>query len=178
MTSDQKNQWLLSQVAKHQDDVIRYVRSILRNNEAAEDIVQEAFLKLWKEDPKRIGDKARPWLFYVCRNLAIDKLRQGKKLTSDNLDDLVDTQQVAADDQMELDEKSSWLNAAMLKLTPQQREVVQLKFQADLSYKDIAAITKLTVSHVGVVIHQSLKILNEAKDKNFDRNENSKRKTL
>ncbi|MEM9420291.1 MAG: sigma-70 family RNA polymerase sigma factor, partial [Planctomycetota bacterium] len=42
-----------------------------------------------------------------------------------------------------------------------QQEVVRLKFQADLSYKQIAEVTGLTVSHVGVLLHQALKTLRQ-----------------
>jgi RNA polymerase sigma-70 factor (ECF subfamily) len=44
-------------------------------------------------------------------------------------------------------------------LSPNQREVIRLKFQNDLSYKEIAAITELTVTNVGFLIHTGLKRL-------------------
>jgi RNA polymerase sigma-70 factor (ECF subfamily) len=44
-------------------------------------------------------------------------------------------------------------------LPENQQEVLRLKFQHDLSYRDISEVTGLSVSHVGVLIHQGLKTL-------------------
>ena len=44
-------------------------------------------------------------------------------------------------------------------LPPRQQEVIRLKFQEGLSYKEIAGITQLTANHVGVIIHEGIKTL-------------------
>ena len=44
-------------------------------------------------------------------------------------------------------------------LSPNQREVIRLKFQNDLSYREIADVTKLSVTNVGFLIHTGLKKL-------------------
>jgi RNA polymerase sigma-70 factor (ECF subfamily) len=49
--------------------------------------------------------------------------------------------------------------AALATLPAAQREVLRLKFQEELSYRDIAEVTGLTVNHVGVLIHNGLKSL-------------------
>jgi RNA polymerase sigma factor (sigma-70 family) len=46
-------------------------------------------------------------------------------------------------------------------LPPRQQEVLQLKFQNDLSYQQISEITELSVSNVGVMIHNALKTLRQ-----------------
>ena len=46
-------------------------------------------------------------------------------------------------------------------LPPRQQEVLQLKFQNDLSYQQISEITELSVSNVGVLIHNALKTLRQ-----------------
>jgi RNA polymerase sigma-70 factor (ECF subfamily) len=43
------------------------------------------------------------------------------------------------------------------RLPPNQQEVIRLKFQGGLSYREISRVTGLTVSHVGVLIHTGLK---------------------
>lgn len=45
------------------------------------------------------------------------------------------------------------------RLTPAQQEVLRLKFQSGLSYKEIAEVTDKSVNHVGVILHQALKRL-------------------
>ena len=46
-------------------------------------------------------------------------------------------------------------------LPPRQQEVIQLKFQNDLSYQEIAEITKTTANNVGVLVHTALKTLRQ-----------------
>ncbi len=47
------------------------------------------------------------------------------------------------------------------RLPPNQQEVVRLKFQSGLSYREIAAVTELSVSNVGYLIHTAVKTLRE-----------------
>ena len=63
--------------------------------------------------------------------------------------------------QLEQKEASGFLLRIVATLPPQQQEVIQLKFQNDLSYQEISEITKLSVSHVGVLLHTALKTLRQ-----------------
>lgn len=56
----------------------------------------------------------------------------------------------------ELADTTARLLALVDTLPPAQREVVRLRFQADLSYKEIADVTAKTVSHVGVLLHEAM----------------------
>ena len=58
-------------------------------------------------------------------------------------------------------EASEFLLRIVATLPPRQQEVLQLKFQNDLSYQEISEITKLSVSNVGVIIHNALKTLRQ-----------------
>ena len=62
-------------------------------------------------------------------------------------------------EQIEQEEAKGFLLRIVATLPPRQQEVIQLKFQNDLSYQEISEITKLSVSHVGVLIHTALKTL-------------------
>jgi len=64
-------------------------------------------------------------------------------------------------EQIEQEEASGFLLRIISTLPPRQQEVLQLKFQNDLSYQQISEITKLSVSHVGVLIHTALKTLRQ-----------------
>ncbi len=65
----------------------------------------------------------------------------------------------APNERIEREEASSFLLRIVATLPPRQQEVLQLKFQNDLSYQEISEITRLSVSHVGVLIHTALKTL-------------------
>lgn len=60
---------------------------------------------------------------------------------------------------LERKEASGFLLRIIATLPPRQQEVLQLKFQNDFSYQEIAEITSLSVSNVGVLIHTALKTL-------------------
>lgn len=65
----------------------------------------------------------------------------------------------APNERIEQEEAKGFLLRIVATLPPRQQEVLQLKFQNDLSYQEISEITKLSVSHVGVLIHTALKTL-------------------
>ena len=64
-------------------------------------------------------------------------------------------------ERIEEKEATSFLMQIVATLPPRQQEVLQLKFQNDLSYEQIAEITKTTANSVGVLIHTALKTLRQ-----------------
>ena len=129
--------------------------------ERARDVVQDTFIKLHKQDPDLIKGKLKSWLYTVCRNRAIDVLRkENPMLTSageafENLDDNTPTPAERAVSKERHAEVLRYLD----RLPPNQKEVIRLKFQGDLSYKEIAEVTGLSVSNVGFLIHTGIKRL-------------------
>lgn len=63
------------------------------------------------------------------------------------------------DQEAEGHDLSQVLLAYVDRLSPSQQEVLRLKFQSGLSYKEIAEVTDKSVNHVGVILHQALKRL-------------------
>src|SRR5438270_5872584 len=64
-------------------------------------------------------------------------------------------------ERMEQREASGFLMKILATLPPRQQEVLQLKFQNELSYQEIAEITKTTANSVGVLIHTAMKTLRQ-----------------
>ena len=64
-------------------------------------------------------------------------------------------------EKLERKEAAGFLSRIVATLPPRQQEVIQLKFQNDLSYQQIAEITKTTANNVGVLIHTALKTLRQ-----------------
>ena len=62
---------------------------------------------------------------------------------------------------LEQKEASGFLLKIVATLPPRQQEVIQLKFQNDLTYQQIAEITKTSANNVGVLIHTALKTLRQ-----------------
>ena len=67
--------------------------------------------------------------------------------------------EIGVDSNLEQRETAGEIFRLLETLPKNQREVVYLKFQGDLSYKEISEVTELSVSHVGVLIHTALRAI-------------------
>jgi RNA polymerase sigma-70 factor (ECF subfamily) len=152
-----KSQWVIAALDLHERPLIRYARSLLGDLESARDVVQETFLRLCREDSARVEGHVAPWLFTVCRNLALDARKKAARIAALEIAEVP----VACD----LDEQHDACRAlgrileALETLPPNQRDVVSLKFQGGLSYKEISAVTGLSVSNVGFLLHTAVRAI-------------------
>lgn len=155
-----KSDWIGSALSRHEGRLLRYATRLVGDPDRARDVVQDTFLQLCREDPARLDGYLVPWLFTVCRNRARDLRRRDGRLRS------LDDQGLSFDPvapgpspvhALESAQALDAVRAVLATLPPAQREAVRLKFSADLTYKEIAAVTGLTVTHVGVLIHMALK---------------------
>ena len=135
----------------------------------AEDVVQEAFMKLHVQF-EQIA-KPRPWLYRTVHNLALNRRRAADKTVSlaVSLDESADDENTAAaetadpallpDEQIIRLEGIGLVRISLDALDDRSRELVKLKFNDELSYKDIAARTGLTTGNVGFILHRALKTI-------------------
>ena len=156
-----QQQWLRKTVDHHAAPLLRYARSITTNGERAKDAVQETFLRLCKSRREDIEFKIPPWLYCVCRSRVIDMARKEGVMTA--LDDSgaahLAAEAPTPDTCSETGDSASQALELLKTLPGKQREVIRLKFQNGMSYKEIAEITDLTVSNVGFLLHTALKTL-------------------
>jgi len=142
--------------------LLQYATRITGNSERARDVVQEAFIKL-QRNGSVAPEKTATWLFTVCRNGALNVCRKEKRmmyLDEEIIESRADEQPMPFE-RIERREASGFLIKILATLPPRQQEVLQLKFQNDLSYQEIAEITKTTANSVGVLIHTALKTLRQ-----------------
>ncbi|MEO5719134.1 MAG: sigma-70 family RNA polymerase sigma factor [Chthoniobacterales bacterium] len=141
--------------------LLQYATRILRDHDRARDVVQETFVELERSKRRQTDAAPAKWLFTVCRNRALNICRKEKRMTylDDEILEKQEGRDPAPNERIELEEAKGFLLRIVATLPPRQQEVLQLKFQNDLSYQEIAEITKLSVSHVGVLIHTALKTL-------------------
>lgn len=142
--------------------LFRYAQRLLRRADLAEDAVQEAFLRLWQTPQPPSDGQLSAWLFRVCRNWSLDLLRKDGRMSTLASDELhtpvaTDSPTAALDKRDQLTQLRHWIAA----LPEQQQELLRLRFDGELSYAQIAEVTGLSVSHVGVVLHQALSRLRE-----------------
>ena len=143
--------------------LLQYATRITGDRERARDVVQETFIKFQRNGSLDREDKAATWLFTVCRNRALNVCRKERRmmyLHEDTLESQEDRQPMPYQ-RIEEEEASGFLMRITATLPPRQQEVLRLKFQNDLSYQQIADITKTTTNNVGVLIHTALKTLRQ-----------------
>lgn len=156
MTSQvSRKEWFKTMIAHYEQRLVRYTRRITGNHESARDVVQEAYLRLWKLDDG-VPENITAWLFHVCRNQALDILRRDKKMIQITADEMTKVPENALAEPGE-----SSLIQELKRLPDNQQEVIRLKFQEGLSYREISDVTGLSVSNVGFLLHAGIKCLRE-----------------
>jgi RNA polymerase sigma-70 factor (ECF subfamily) len=155
--------WLASIMRQFEGPLTLFAGRITRDVERARDVVQETFLRLIHEDFDTIEPHLAEWLYTVCRNKALDVRRKESRMTvmSDTTIDWQPTTDPAPDSALEREESTAKVLQYLSHLSANQQEVIRLKFQHCLSYKEISGITNLTVTNVGFLIHTGLKTLRE-----------------
>jgi RNA polymerase sigma-70 factor (ECF subfamily) len=155
--------WISAVLREFEGPLTLYAARITRDVERARDVVQEAFLRLLREDRETIEPHLAEWLYTVCRNKALDIRRKESRMTP--LSDAMSASEPAGgpspDEPLEWEESMAKALRYLARLPENQQEVIRLKFQQGLSYKQISAITSLSVSNVGFLIHTGLKALRE-----------------
>jgi RNA polymerase sigma factor (sigma-70 family) len=143
--------------------LLQYARGITGDKERARDVVQETFIKFQRNGALRRDDEPGTWLFTVCRNAALNVCRKERRImyVEDEVIEARESEQPMPFDQLEQKEATGFLLQIVGTLPLRQQEVIQLKFQNDLSYQQIAEIMQTTANNVGVLLHTALKTLRE-----------------
>ena len=141
----------------YEGPLVRYAFRILGDLEAARDMVQDCFLSLCRQRQADVEDHVAEWLFAVCRNRALD-LRRKKPMATFDTTDLVSRVPGPTAD-LERREERTEMNGRIGALPERDQELLRLKFQEGLSYKQISTVTDLSVSNVGFILHKALRRL-------------------
>ena len=143
--------------------LLQYAARITGDRERARDVVQETFIKFQRNGALDRADEPATWLFTVCRNAALNICRKERRMTylDEELIESREGEQPMPFERLEKEEATAFLTRIIGTLPPRQQEVLRLKFQNDLSYRQIAEITKTTTNNVGVLIHTALKTLRQ-----------------
>jgi RNA polymerase sigma-70 factor (ECF subfamily) len=157
-------QWIRTAVSRYERPLCLYALRIVGDAERARDVVQETFARLIERPPSAPVDangELAAWLYTVCRNAALDVRRKEKRVMPmiDALVDAVPDQKQRPDEVAESAEASAAVMKLLERLPDDQQEVVRLKFQHQMSYKQIASITGHSESNVGFLIHTAIKAI-------------------
>jgi RNA polymerase sigma-70 factor (ECF subfamily) len=170
--------WIRRAVDQFEGPLVRYAARLLGDVDRARDVVQDTFLRLVREEPQSLDGHLRQWLFTVCRRRALDVRQKESRMNAltdalgrgisaaecpshngDGADRTDDPAAIA-----ERSETAAAVLAEVAKLPERQQEIVRLKFQDNLSYREIAAVTGLTATNVGYLLHTAMTALRRRTD--------------
>jgi RNA polymerase sigma-70 factor (ECF subfamily) len=145
-------------IERFEKPLISYAKQITGDLDSARDAVQETFLRLSRQDLEKLEPRLAPWLYFVCRNCAMDYRRKNGRyqelLEEEDLPLEMCPRQTLVDE-----EDKQQLAALVARLTARQRELLKLKFEADLTYKEMAEVMKMSISNIGVQLHETIRTL-------------------
>lgn len=160
--SSQAGHWLAELLARYEKPLLKYAYGLCSDREVARDVVQETFLRLIRARDTAMPDNVTAWLFAVCRNVTTDHLRRHRlvqfhwELPEVEAEDLGSPAERLAEA-----ERTRRLAAMVAELPERERELVRLKFQAGLSYREMERITGISQGNIGYFLHRAVKELKE-----------------
>ncbi len=144
---------------EEESPLLRYAYGLLGRRELAEEVVQDAFLKLhehWDE-----VEIPRAWLFRCVRNLAYNVIRKHKR---ESLEEKAGEREAALagpDEELGRMEAVGMVQMLVAEMTERDRTMVQMKYFQGLKYQEIAEQLEMSVGNVGYRLHHLLKDLGE-----------------
>lgn len=161
--NDEAQALLIAALKRYERPLIRYALSFTGDLEEARDVVQDAFMKLSRQDRLMAVEKLAPWLFTVCKNRALDFQRKRARLvvTEVAVLDQETSEGLQPGEGMEARENAAALRLMIEQLPARQREAVTLKFISGLDYKEMSQVMKTSIGNVGYLIHHGVQALRQ-----------------
>ena len=143
------------------DPIYRYLYWNLYSREDAEDLAEEVFLKcllnIGGYDPKRGTFKA--WVFRIAHNLMVDHQRQRGRRGQEELKDEMEDGAPAVPQSLEEEERARVLRKSLDGLPSNQRQVIVMKFFADMNNSEVAKALGRSEGAVNAMQHRALRRL-------------------
>ena len=163
-------------LARHSEAVRRHLQRMLRDSSAADDLLQEVFLRLWTRSGQWQGSGSiRPWLLRIATNLTVNYLRSERRrkqrplhpppaAVDDSNEDLVpgwmiDASTLSPDQIVELDEQQSLLLGLLDELPAEKREVFRMAHEQEMDIADVADALGIPPGTVKSRLHYTYKRL-------------------
>ncbi len=140
---------------KHKEKIYTSIYLFVKDHERANDIFQDVFIKIVKT--LRAGKynhegKFKQWAMRIAYNMCVDNFRKNKRRSiihpTDDFDifDVIESEEANREDSIIKEQTYAKVRALVDKLPPEQREVVILRHYADMSFKEIAAMTRVSIN--------------------------------
>jgi len=160
---------------RYGDSVVTFCYAFVRNREAAEDLGQETFLRVYRSAARyRPLAKFTTWLYRIAANLCINELKKGKLRRAVSLDEPAGSdpdgtrivERIASDvrqplSEAEMREAHRLVGKAIERLPEDQRATIVLVEHHNLSYREIADVLGVTVSAIKMRVKRARETLRD-----------------
>ncbi|MGI6327867.1 MAG: RNA polymerase sigma factor [Dethiobacteria bacterium] len=149
------------------NDLYKYLLHLSGHPQAAEDLVQDTFIKAYEHLESYRGEKVRPWLFRIAHNTFIDWYRREKRQIQTDpalMDSLKEGTKPGPEECILLQEKLDCWFKAVKSLSAKSQQVILLRDYHDFNYREIAHITGISLTSVKVTIFRARQKIREVMD--------------
>jgi len=159
-------------VATYQGPLLRYATRLAADADAAQDIVQDAFIRLLKKwrEPMAPSPALSSWLYRVTHNCAVDHIRKiSRRQDLHHRHAEREGEPVVPPDRgraFAISDAAAAADAALKTLSLRERQLVVLKVYEEKSYREISEITDLSTGNVGYILHHAMKKLADTMRRN------------
>lgn len=147
-------------VARHLNAVINFALRYVGHRAEAEDVAQEAFIRIWKNAAKwePRGFSFRSWLYRITYNLCIDELRKRKPITDVEEEELPHHGDQPEDD-LYRDEQQQKVTIALNELPERQRTAITLCVYQGMSNRDAAQVMEVSIEALESLLSRARRAL-------------------
>lgn len=146
---------------QYYDRIVRYIYVRINDTNEAENLGGDVFLKALQSLGSYRGhtEQMRAWLFKIAHNVVIDYVRKLQRRRSVSLDEVEVADNVNLEEIIDRNLQVGKLSKAMQRLTPAQREVIGLRFFAELSSEEVGRLLGKTSGAVREMQHAAIETL-------------------
>ena len=151
-------------VRKYQERIYWHVRKMVFDHDDTDDVVQEVFIKVWKNlDRFRQDSQLYTWIYRIATNECLNFLKKKRRVSLLSLSDYQEVlvSKLDMSVQMDGDMIEMKLQKALLTLPDKQRMVFNMKYFDDMKYEQIADITETSVGSLKASYHHAVKKIEE-----------------
>lgn len=146
-------------ISMYQERLYWHIRNMVMNHEDADDVLQNTYVKIWKNLENFQGrSKLFSWMYRIATNETLSFLEKRKRKQAASLDHLeVYSNQLVADEFFDGDALAAMLRSAVEDLPTKQKQVFIMKYFDDLKYSEMAEILSMSVGGLKASYHHAVK---------------------
>lgn len=153
-------------MSRHLLRTVRLAARLSGSEAVADDIAQEAFMRVWRhaarwQDAEERGARFTTWLYKIVLNLVIDEKRKRQNVNIDDVPEPVDTAAVGAESLIERQQQDEQVATALAQLPDRQREAFVLCFYEEYSNRDAAEALDISVKALESLLVRARRSLRE-----------------